>query len=141
MLTVLGKEIDFDVTSPADMQRYLDAEAAMQRAAASLPPDPNPAAMATMEGLRAYQDYLAAQCKLLTDFIDTAFGDGTCNALLGPKTSLSTLLDVWRPCTTPSPARVHSTPSGLPPTSPIAPPGARRQNELPVVGGWSARDH
>ena len=34
------------------------------------------------------------QCKLLTDFIDAAFGDGTCNALLGPKTSLSTLLDV-----------------------------------------------
>lgn len=94
MLTVLGKEIDFDVTSPADMQRYLDAEAAMQTAAAALPPDPDPAAMATMEGLQAYQASLAAQCKLLTDFVDAAFGDGTCNALLGPKTSLSTLLDV-----------------------------------------------
>lgn len=94
MLTVLGKEIDFDVTSPADMQRYLDAEAAMQQAAAALPPDPDPAAMATVEGLQAYQARLAAQCKLLTDFIDAAFGDGTCNALLGPKTSLSTLLDV-----------------------------------------------
>lgn len=94
MLTVLGKEIDFDVTSPADMQRYLEAEAAMQKAAAALPPDPDPASMATMEGLQAYQAHLAAQCKLLTDFIDAAFGDGTCNALLGPKTSLSTLLDV-----------------------------------------------
>ena len=94
MLTVLGKEIDFDVTSPADMQRYLEAEAAMQKAAAALPPDPDPAAMATMEGLQAYQEHLAAQCKLLTDFIDAAFGDGTSNALLGPKTSLSTLLDV-----------------------------------------------
>ena len=94
MLTVLGNEIDFDVTSPADMQRYLDAEAAMQQAAAALPPDPDPAAMATVEGLQAYQAHLAAQCKLLTDFIDAAFGDGTCNALLGPKTSLSTLLDV-----------------------------------------------
>ena len=94
MLTVLGKEIDFDVTSPADMQRYLEAEAAMQKAAAALPPDPAPASMATMEGLQAYQAHLAAQCKLLTDFIDAAFGDGTCNALLGPKTSLSTLLDV-----------------------------------------------
>ena len=48
MLTVLGKEIDFDVTSPADMQRYLEAEAAMQKAAAALPPDPDPAAMATV---------------------------------------------------------------------------------------------
>lgn len=94
MLTVLGKEIDFDVTSPADMQRYLEAEAAMQKAAAALPPDPDPAAMATVEWLQAYQAHLAAQCKLLTDFIDAAFGDGTCNALLGPKTSLSTLLDV-----------------------------------------------
>lgn len=94
MLTVLGKEIDFDVTSPADMQRYLDAETAMQQASAALPPDPDPAAMATVEGLQAYQAHLAAQCKLLTDFIDAAFGDGTCNALLGPKTSLSTLLDV-----------------------------------------------
>ena len=94
MLTVLGKEIDFDVTSPADMQRYLDAEAAMQKAAAALPTDPDPAAMATREGLQEYQAHLAVQCKLLTDFIDAAFGDGTCNALLGPKTSLSTLLDV-----------------------------------------------
>lgn len=94
MLTVLGKEIDFDVTSPADMQRYLEAEAAMQQASAALPPDPDPAAMATVEGLQAYQAHLAAQCKMLTDFIDAAFGDGTCNALLGPRTSLSTLLDV-----------------------------------------------
>lgn len=94
MLTVLGKEIDFDVTSPADMQRYLSAETAMHEVAAALPPAPDPATMATMEGLQAYQEHLAAQCKLLTDFIDAAFGDGTCNALLGPKTSLSTLLDV-----------------------------------------------
>lgn len=94
MLTVLGKQIDFDVTSPADMQRYLDAEAAMHEAAANLPPAQDPAAMATLEGLQAYQLNLAAQCKLLTNFIDAAFGDGTCNALLGPKTSLSTLLDV-----------------------------------------------
>lgn len=94
MLTVLGKEIDFDVTSPADMQRYLAAETAMHEAAATLPPVPDPATMVTMEGLQAYQEHLAAQCKLLTDFIDAAFGDGTCNALLGPKTSLSTLLDV-----------------------------------------------
>lgn len=72
MLTVLGKEIDFDVTSPTDMQRYLDAEAAMRKAAAALPPDPNPATMKTMEGLQAYQAHLAVQCKLLTDFIDAA---------------------------------------------------------------------
>lgn len=54
MLTVLGKEIDFDVTSPADMQRYLAAETAMHEAAATLPPAPDPATMVTMEGLQAY---------------------------------------------------------------------------------------
>lgn len=94
MLTVLGKQIDFDVTSPADMQRYLDAEVAMHEAAAALPPAQDPATLATLEGLQAYQANLAEYCKLLTNFIDTVFGDGTCNALLGPKTSLSTLLDV-----------------------------------------------
>lgn len=94
MISVLGKEIDFDVTSPADMQRYLEAETAMQKAAAELPPPPNPDEMTTLDGLRKYQEHLTSQCRLLTDFIDRAFGDGTCNALLGPKTSLSTLMDV-----------------------------------------------
>lgn len=95
MLIVHGHEINFDVTCPADMQRYMDAEAAMYRAAETVPPMPSePSALATMAGMQAYQSNLAAQCKLLTDFIDAAFGDGTCNALLGPKTSLSTLMDV-----------------------------------------------
>lgn len=95
MLIIQGHEIDFDVSCPADMQRYMDAEMAMYRAAEAVPPMPSdPSALATRAGMQAYQANLAAQCKLLTDFIDAVFGDGTCNALLGPKTSLSTLLDV-----------------------------------------------
>lgn len=94
MLTVLGQQIDFDITSPADIQRYLAAGEAMEQAAAGLPPMPDGDALQTPDGLRAYAAYLNGQCKLLTDFIDAAFGDGTCNALLGPKTSLDRLMDV-----------------------------------------------
>ena len=94
MITVNGHEIDFDVTAPADLQRYLAACETMNRAAAILPAMPASEAMASPDGLRAYTAYITGQCKLLTDFIDDAFGDGTCNALLGPKASLETLMDV-----------------------------------------------
>lgn len=94
MITVKGCEIDFDITSPDDLQRYLTACDAMDQVAADLPAMPAPEEMASPAGIRAYTAYITGQCKLLTDFIDAAFGDGTCNALLGPKTSLDTLLDV-----------------------------------------------
>jgi len=94
MLTVHGHEIDFDITSPADMQRYLDAQAAMEAAAMNAPPSPAADTLATREGLEAYVAYMQGQCRLLTDFIDAAFGDGVCNALLGPRTSLTVLLDL-----------------------------------------------
>lgn len=93
MIKVKGHEIDFDITSPADLQRYLAASDAMEQAAADLPPMPKPDEMASPAGIRAYTAYITGQCKLLTDFIDAAFGDGTCNALLGPKTSLDALMD------------------------------------------------
>ena len=108
MMKVKGHEIDFDITSPDDLQRYLAASDAMEKAAATLPPMPSPAEMASPAGIRAYTAYITVtvdngenntayitgQCKLVTDFIDAAFGDGTCNALLGPKTSLDALMDV-----------------------------------------------
>lgn len=94
MITVNGHEIDFDVTAPEDLQRYLAACETMDKAAASLPALPASGTMASPDGLRTYTAYITGQCKLLTDFIDDAFGDGTCNALLGPKASLETLMDV-----------------------------------------------
>ena len=94
MMKVKRHEIDFDITSPDDLQRYLAASDAMEKAAATLPPMPSPAEMASPAGIRAYTAYITGQCKLVTDFIDAAFGDGTCNALLGPKTSLDALMDV-----------------------------------------------
>lgn len=94
MLKVLEHEIDFDITSPADLQRYLAAAEEMDRAAADLPGMPAPDALQTREGLEQYAACVAGQCRLLTGFLDAAFGDGTCSALLGPKTSLNRLLEV-----------------------------------------------
>ena len=89
MLKVKGLELGFDITAPEDLHRYLDAAKAMDDAAAAAPP-----LLATRDGLQEYTAYIEGQCKLLTDFVDAAFGAGTCNALLGPKTSLDGLLDV-----------------------------------------------
>ena len=94
MITVKGYQIDFDITAPGDLHRYLAAAKAMDEAAAKAPPMPAAEALASRAGLQAYTDYIEGQCRLLTDFVDAAFGDGTCNALLGPKTSLDGLLDV-----------------------------------------------
>lgn len=94
MICVNGHDIDFDITSPADLRRYLAACDALDEAGRSAPEAPAADALGTIDGLRAYEAYLAGQCRLLTDFIDAAFGDGTCNALLGEKTSLDTLLDI-----------------------------------------------
>ena len=94
MLKVNGLELGFDITAPEDLHRYLDAAKAMDDAAAAAPPLPRAEVLATRDGLQEYTAYIEGQCKLLTDFVDAAFGNGTCNALLGPKTSLEGLMDV-----------------------------------------------
>ena len=94
MLKVKGLELGFDITAPEDLHRYLGAAKAMDGAAAAAPPLPRAGVLATRDGLQGYTAYIEGQCRLLTDFVDAAFGAGTCNALLGPKTSLDGLLDV-----------------------------------------------
>ena len=94
MLKIQDYEIDFDITSPEDLHRYNAACAAMEQAEIGLPPMPAQERLQTRAGLKEYEAYITGQCRLLTDFIDEAFGGGTCNALLGPKTSLDRLLDV-----------------------------------------------
>lgn len=90
-MKVNGKDIDFDLTAPEDLRRYQEAGERMTQAAETLPQPP--ADVDSPEGFSAYIDYLEQQCRLLTDFIDEAFGPDTCNALLGPKSSLEKLLD------------------------------------------------
>lgn len=92
MITVNGTAIDFDITAPEDLRRYRAAGEKMTEAAAALPQAP--AGKGAGEDFSAYITFLEGQCKVLTDFIDEAFGEGTCDALLGPKTSLEKLLDV-----------------------------------------------
>lgn len=89
MITVHGTEIDFDITAPQDLRRYHQAGKKMTQAAATLkkPADED-------SGLEPYIAYMEAQCRLLTDFIDEAMGQGTCDKLLGPKTSLEKLLEL-----------------------------------------------
>lgn len=92
MLNINGTEIDFDITAPEDLRRYRAAGERM--AAAQLPEPPHPGKELTGEDMGQYITYLEAQCRLLTDFIDEAFGTGMCDRLLGPKTSLEKLLDL-----------------------------------------------
>lgn len=92
MLNINGIELDFDITSPEDLRRYRAAGEKM--AAAELPDPPHPGEALTDADMEQYIAYLEAQCRLLTDFIDEAFGGDVCNRLLGPKTSLDKLLSL-----------------------------------------------
>lgn len=93
MITVNNVAIAFDITSPADLRRYRTAGEKMTEAATQL--QTPPLTMDTNEDFDLYIAYLEQQCKLLTDFIDDVFGEGVCNALLGEKTSLEKLLDIF----------------------------------------------
>lgn len=99
MLKVLGTELDFDITSPTDLDRYLAACDKMAQAGARLPAPPEaqtPAAgQDALEWTRAYRHWVAANCELVTNWIDDIFGVGAANRLLGPKTSLSEILNTY----------------------------------------------
>lgn len=92
MLLVMGQELDFDITAPDDLDRYLRCGEMMSTQAAAAPPMPQ--AVTTPQEMRAYADWCRAYCRICTDWIDAVFGDGTANQLLGPKTSLAKILDV-----------------------------------------------
>lgn len=93
MLKVLDTELDFDITSPDDLDRYIRASEKMAAQAAQLPPVPH--GLNGLGDLKAYQAWVAANCKQITDWVDDIFGEGTANKLLGPKTSLSKILDLY----------------------------------------------
>lgn len=88
-MTIRGQQIDFDLTAPEDALRYAKAMADMQDKANALPPQPTD--FNTPDAMQEYTQWLKAECEILTDFIDGAFGDGTCNSLLGKKTSIAKL--------------------------------------------------
>lgn len=92
MMKLRDLEFDFDISCPEDLERYLRCSEEMERRTADAPPMPTD--MTHPHGLRAYTDWMTAYVKLLTDWIDGIFGDGACNKLLGPKTSLSNVMSL-----------------------------------------------
>ncbi len=89
MLTVNNVLLNFDITAPEDLLRYNSALVKMQNAKQTT--------FDTAQGesdVLKYAEFLKVQCKVVTDFIDEVFGDGTCNELLCEKVSLSQLMDV-----------------------------------------------
>ncbi|MCM1295666.1 MAG: hypothetical protein NC311_09005 [Muribaculaceae bacterium] len=99
MLLVLGAELDFDVSAPDDVARYIAASQKMVEKSQSAPPLPEAKGPSgggkTVEWMQEYQNWVEANCKLLTDWIDDVFGEGTANKLLGPKTSLDKILEIY----------------------------------------------
>lgn len=93
MLKIREFEFDFDISAPEDLDRYLQSGAAMEEKkqhSPSIPMDTN-----DPQYLEKYHAWLKSYCGILTDFIDDVLGEGACNQLLGPKTSLSGLLNVY----------------------------------------------
>ena len=92
MIKVNGIQLDFDITSPADVTRYKQAGEKMEAEGAkiqlpALKPD-NPAF------LDAYIDMLNAELRLFGNFLDDVFGDGVAARLLGGNPSLSKVAQI-----------------------------------------------
>ncbi len=92
MITIKNIQVDFDITSPADVLRYKRAGERMEEEGAALkmptvsPDDP--------KFLDAYVDMLNGQLRLFGNFIDEVFGDGTAEQLLGNNPSLNKVTEI-----------------------------------------------
>ncbi len=88
MITVNGTKLNFDITSPDCLKRYLSA---LQKL------NSNKTEKTVKQNCNTIEEYtqlLEGECKAVTNFIDEIFGDGTCNALLGSEASLLQLFNV-----------------------------------------------
>lgn len=92
MITIKGIELDFDITSPLDLQRYMAAGEKMEIAAKKvdykeLNPDD--------EGFfKKYIENLNIELRLYGDFLDEVFGDKTAEKLLTNNPSMTKLLAI-----------------------------------------------
>ena len=73
MLNVMGHELDFDITAPDDLDRYLRCGEEMSARAAEAPPMPE--TVTTPEHLRAYTEWCRAYCKICTRVLPTSCWD------------------------------------------------------------------
>lgn len=91
-MIVNGIELQFDITSPADVLRYKAAGEKMEAEGAkiAMPPlQPDDPAF-----LDTYVDLLNAQLRLFGDFIDEVFGAGVAAQLLGNNPSLNRVAEI-----------------------------------------------
>ena len=92
MITVNNVQLDFDITSPADVVRYKQAGEHMEAEGAALtmptlaPDDPG--------FLDAYVEMLNNELRLYGNFIDEVFGDGVAEQLLGKNPSLNKVTEI-----------------------------------------------
>jgi hypothetical protein len=92
MIEVNGVQLDFDITSPADVLRYKQAGEHMEASGVDValptlaPDDPG--------FLDEYVNMLNGQLRLYGDFLDEVFGDGKAQMLLGSNPSLSKVTEI-----------------------------------------------
>ncbi|MCL1789864.1 MAG: hypothetical protein FWG40_00645 [Peptococcaceae bacterium] len=91
-MNVKGLEIDFDITSPADVKRYKEAGEKMEAAGESITfpalPTDDPGFM------DEYIEMLNLELIAFGNFLDDAFGEGVAGKLLGDNPSLNKIVDV-----------------------------------------------
>ncbi len=92
MIEINNVQLNFEITSPTDIQRYKQAGERMEAEAADIKlPALEPDAPGFLD---AYVDMLNAELRLFGNFIDEVFGDGVANQLLGSNPSLSKVTEI-----------------------------------------------
>jgi len=92
VIKVNNVELDFDITSPADVQRYKGAGERMEEESEKIslpaltPDDPG--------FLDAYIEMLNCELRIFGNFIDEVFGDGIAEQLLGNNPSLTKVAEI-----------------------------------------------
>ena len=92
MIIINDIELDFDITSPSDVQRYKDAGDLMEGEGERIslptlePDDPG--------FLDAYIEMLNCELRIFGNFIDEVFGDGVAEQLLGNNPSLTKVAEI-----------------------------------------------
>ncbi|MCL2718106.1 MAG: hypothetical protein FWE14_04925 [Lachnospiraceae bacterium] len=92
MITVKNIELDFDITSPADVLRYKQAGEKMEKDGEAISlPEVSPDDPAFLD---AYVEMLNCELRLFGNFVDEVFGDGIAERLLGNNPSLNKVAEV-----------------------------------------------
>ncbi len=83
---IIETKLNFDITSPQDIQRYKTASEKMEKASKQVA---RPTVMFDHpDYLNQYLAMISIELKLYADFLDEAFGQGTAQSLLGENPSI-----------------------------------------------------